>query len=458
MINAIEILEKQQYASSQEYYHELRWLEEMMGFEPDNKAHKEKYVNFVMTYGSRTPKSYALKEQLDAMRERDIMQNMNLDNPIAEVTGVPTGGEETSMLHRRRVQIGTNDDGTPIFKQIQAHSEEEANSRIVQAYIDSGRIREFTTAEESKAEAKSETNFKTYAESWMITYKKGKLKPRTWQTYNQYLTAQLFPAFGSVNIEDITTKDVQAYLNANKEQAGKSLKNYLNLLKQIFDSAVEDKIIVENPAASSRIFNPSDKKTPRKALSVDQLEEIIDAMHGMKNCEEKLLLALFIHTGARRGEVLGLRWEDIDFERNLIHIRRNNTQITGEGAHIGTTKTENGARDIPFGEHFKELLMPYRSSGYVFGGKKPFQSWDYDKLMRRLKKRVNLHGATAHVLRHTYLTMLAGEGVDLKTLQTIAGHANIQTTMDIYVSPRTDKITAAGETMDRLLEGMHNKR
>lgn len=99
---------------------------------------------------------------------------------------------------------------------------------------------------------------------------------------------------------------------------------------------------------------------------------------------------------------------------------------------LAQPKTENGARDIPFGDHFKELLMPYRATGYVFGGEEPFQSWDYEKLMRRLKKRVNLHGATAHVLRHTYLTMLAGEGVDLKTLQTIAGHANIQTTMDIY--------------------------
>jgi len=75
----------------------------------------------------------------------------------------------------------------------------------------------------------------------------------------------------------------------------------------------------------------------------------------------------------------------------------------------------------------------------------------YDKLMRRLKKRVNLHGATAHVLRHTYLTILASEGVDLKTLQTIAGHANIQTTMDIYVKPRTDKIMAVSEKMDTLL-------
>ena len=149
--------------------------------------------------------------------------------------------------------------------------------------------------------------------------------------------------------------------------------------------------------------------------------------------------------------LLGLRWEDIDFDKKVIRIRRNNTQITGEGAHVGTTKTENGTRDIPFGNHFKELILPYRSSGYMFGGKKPFRSWNYDKLIRRLKKRVNLHGTTAHVLHHTYLTMLAGEGVDLKTLQTIAGHANIQTTMDIYVSPRPDEITEAGKTMDKLL-------
>ena len=381
----------------------------------------------------------------------ESLRTLNLDNLIMKTTDAPTEGEQPMPPYRRRVKIGQNDDGSPIYKRIQAMNEDEANDRVVQAYVDSGRIWEFITAEEHKPKVKGETNFKIYAASWMNTYKKGKLKPRTWQTYNQYLTAQLFPAFGGMNIEDITAKDVQAYLNANKEQAGKSLKNYLNLLKQILDSAVEDKIIEENPAASSRIFNPSDKKTPRKALSVDQLKEIIDAMHRMGNCEEKLLLALFIHTGARRGEVLGLRWEDIDFDKKFVHIRRNNTQITGEGAHIGTTKTKNGARGVPFGDHFKELLLPFRSTGYVFGGEKPFQSWDYDKLMRRLNKRVNLYGATAHTLRHTYLTMLAGEGVDLKTLQTIAGHANIQTTMDIYVSPRTDKIMAAGETMDKLL-------
>ena len=76
-----------------------------------------------------------------------------------------------------------------------------------------------------------------------------------------------------------------------------------------------------------------------------------------------------------------------------------------------------------------------------------------DQLLRRLNKRVNLYGATAHALRHTYLTMLAGEGVDLKTLQTIAGHSSFKTTMDIYVKPRVDKITAAVETMDTLLNG-----
>ena len=146
-------------------------------------------------------------------------------------------------------------------------------------------------------------------------------------------------------------------------------------------------------------------------------------------------------------------WEDIAFDKKLVHIRRNNTQITGEGAHIGTTKTNSGTRDIPFGDHFKELLQPFCATGYVFGGTQPFQQWDYDRVWRKLQKRVNLYGATAHALRHTYLTMMAGEGVDLKTLQTIAGHSSFKTTMDIYVKPRTDKITAAGEMMDVLLNG-----
>jgi integrase len=72
--------------------------------------------------------------------------------------------------------------------------------------------------------------------------------------------------------------------------------------------------------------------------------------------------------------------------------------------------------------------------------------------MNRIRKQMNLYGATAHTLRHTYLTMLEGTGIDLKTLQYVAGHAHVQTTMNIYVHTQEENISKAGELLDRLID------
>lgn len=362
--------------------------------------------------------------QMQAMIQSTVAQTvrqLTLDNLTAD-RAVSEGDDDMAII-RRRVIIGYHDDGTEIVKRIQAKDKNEANDKVVQAYIDSGRIWEFLDHASGKQKKKTQTCFKAYAEEWMKTFKKPKLKPKTFQSYVGYLHTHLYPAFGERFIEEITTQDVQQFMNERSHLARKSLKSYHDLLAQILDAAVEDKIIEENPAKSKRLANPSTKETVREAVPEEQFREIMKNLMKMDNGEEKLMLALLIFTGMRRGEVLGLRWDDIDFEQKCIHIRRNVTH-PGNPPVIGTPKTRSGVRDVYFGENLEAILVAMKGEGFVFGGEKPLSRKEYLTLDSRIRKKVDLHGATPHVLRHTYLTTAAGENIDPKTLQSMAGHAD----------------------------------
>ncbi len=378
---------------------------------------------------------------------------MHLDNGITDITedadiaGMFSREESDMPICRQRVLIGYDDDGKGSYKRIQAQKTDDLNDRIVQAYVDSGRISEFVNQPYAP---KSKTPFREYAEKWMTVYKTKTLKPRTLQTYKGYLRTHIYPFFGGMNIEDIKIEDVQVFLNERSEQAKKSLKNYLALLAQILEAAVEDGIIEKSPTESKRLKIPSDKANPREALSEADFRDVIAGLHRMEDSREKLMLALLLFTGMRRGEALGLMWDDIDLTENIIHIRRNVTHPNNAPV-IGTPKTKNGFRDVPMGEYLSELLQRNKATGYVFGGDKPLSLKAYNTIEKHIKQQIDMHGATAHVLRHTFLSEATAAGIDMKTIQIIAGHADITTTMNIYTHSRKESIQKAGVMMDNLL-------
>ena len=94
-----------------------------------------------------------------------------------------------------------------------------------------------------------------------------------------------------------------------------------------------------------------------------------------------------------------------------------------------------------------------QKSGFIIGGESPITMRTYNNTWRRIKKTIDLHGATAHIFRHSYLTYMAGNNTDVKTLQTIAGHSKIDMTMNQYVHAQPDKIIEAGKKMHALLAG-----
>lgn len=377
--------------------------------------------------------------------------SMYLDNRTSSATGMSEG--ETDMAkHRQRVMISTNDDGTPVYQWIQGDSLNELNDRIVQAYIQSGRIWEFIPHPQVLETTKPSVLLKDYVHKWMTTYKMHKLKPTSLTTYEKWLNAHILPAFGECSIASITTDDIQRFLNDRKEMSNKSLTVMRNLMGEIFKDAVEDGLMEKDPTSSRKLVIPSDKATEREALPLADFKDILSHLPDLPQ-EERRLLALLMLTGMRRGEVLGLRWEDIDVKTGLIHVRRNVTHPQTNQPHIGTPKTKSGTRDIPLDPMLLELLAPMQSTGFIIGGDQPVSLTHYTNTWNRIKKAVNLHDATAHVFRHSYLTYAAGESSDIKSLQKIAGHSDIRMTLNRYVHAQPEKVKAVSSKVHDLLAG-----
>lgn len=279
-----------------------------------------------------------------------------------------------------------------------------------------------------------------YAWQWYETFKKKKLRPNTQKTYECLLRCHIIPFFLEKPINSIGVSDIQNFYDTKADLSKSTVHQMSIILHQIFRAAIEDKLIAYNPTESGRLSYSGKVKT-REALRQSSIQDIIRQLVRLRG-SDLLLMALLIYTGERRGEVLGLRWEDIDFDGDMIYVKRAVSFPTNQPT-VGQTKSKAGVRPIPLLPALKEILLGHRMpTGYIVGdGSKPLSERAYRRAYERIEKKLDLHGATAHIFRHTFLTM-AVDVVDLKTLQTIAGHASHVTTMR-YVHKRDEKIVEA---------------
>lgn len=363
---------------------------------------------------------------------------MNLDNCTEDTDYTPN---KSMARYKKRVPAGRNPDGSTAYCWIRADSQAELNRKIAAFYAENNLL--------NKAE-ESTPVFKEYAEEWLRLYKDGKVKKNTTATYRKNLKAHLYPAFGDWPLSAITTAKVQGFLNERSHMAEKTLKMLLALLGQIMKSAVEDELIAKDPTASRRITIPSKKKTERKALPLMRFKQIMNGIHQLEPMERRYL-ALILLTGMRRGEALGMMWEDIDVKEGLLHIRRGVTHPQQNQPNIeDLPKTKSGVRALPLDPLLVELLSPMDSTGFIIGGEAPISLRTFNNMWKRINKTIDLKGVTSHTFRHSYLTYAAGETTDLKTLQALAGHSTIQMTMDHYVHAQPEKIKELGNKMHNL--------
>lgn len=219
------------------------------------------------------------------------------------------------------------------------------------------------------------------------------------------------------------------------------------LVVAVYRDGVRRRVLQYNPMDTVEKVQHIAKSTAW--LTVEQAQKLLSS--SMAN-NDPLFIAwlLMLCCGLRRGEVLGLRWTDIDYDRAVLHVQRQKIRVEGV-VRVTRPKSAASVRDIPLEDHLLALLRLKRcGDGDILDGVTDVQL--HDGLDRALivagVPRVTLHG-----LRHTMAAVAAGEGVSIKILQTLMGHAHYQTTADVYSHVNQAPRRMASEIIARCFVG-----
>lgn len=306
------------------------------------------------------------------------------------------------------------------------------------------------------AEKKAEDyTVEEWINKWLEEEVKAQRREKTYMDYKNIAKNHLIPAFGHIFLSDLSRKDIQSFVDRQKRKgfSFNTIKLQIRTFSTCLKLAVKDEILDKNPC--QYVSLPKNEKASRTWLSVDDLKKFlaIDTTNDTKGNALKFSAL----TGLRRGELLALKWSDIDFNKKILHISRSITR-TEKGWITSKTKTEESNRTIPLSDKAIEILVAQKKltgsrliifsnlNGRVFDPNAFYKSLD------SLLENANLPKVRVHDLRHSFASVLHEANVDHKTIQSLLGHSNIQTTLNIYVHPDDKNKKKAAQTMDDLLK------
>lgn len=287
--------------------------------------------------------------------------------------------------------------------------------------------------------------FADYANQYIRLYKaNGSIQGNTLIGYRGYLRQHLIPFFGSMLIDQITPNSLQEYINLKSlDYSEKTIREHLQLLGLILESAVEDELILKNPCHSRRLSvvgKPSRKVDAYEEDEWKQLESLLPCMP--KNC--KLLLGLSLYTGMRQGEIFALRWENVDLKNRVICVAHSVEWVCQNRGALKEPKTGNGFREIPIIPQLQDILEEfYEPNGFVLKGEKcrpnePMTRQAVKRLNERINHIADLEGVhvrfLSHRARHSLATFLNNFGADDVTITHVMGHSDVNFTKRQYVS------------------------
>jgi integrase len=250
------------------------------------------------------------------------------------------------------------------------------------------------------------------------------------------LRNHIAPFFAAKTLDRIGPEDIERYVAAKRKTlAIKTIRNHVNTMHSIFDLGLRKGWCQANPVKLAD--RPTLKKTETRIQFLDQaeLEQLLVAPYpddAFGRIEPTLYLTAAM-TGLRQGELLGLRWRDVDFDARKIRVV--SPYVRGE---FGDPKSAGSGRSVPMAERVADGLRELRSQSVysrdrdlVFCRPETGKPLDRSKLVRRFKQaidRAGVHRITFHELRHTFGTRMAAAGTPMRTLQHWKGHADSKTT------------------------------
>jgi integrase len=303
---------------------------------------------------------------------------------------------------------------------------------------------------------------------WLRVWKEGYLgniKPLTLQLYNSYITNHINPYLGFISLQKLNPHNVQLFYNhlLRSDKSAKTIKNIHGVLHNALEQAVKLGYIKNNPSQACTL--PRWEKKEMQILPEDRLSEFLQEIKGHKY-EYVYFLALF--TGMRQSELLGLTWNEVDFERGSIRVNKQLRKLKGE-YFLDTPKHDKTRIIRPANVVMERLQLRkiQQTEDQIKVGTLWSNPWNlvftnelgnfiaHRTLFNCYKafvKRMNISHLRFHDLRHTYAVMSIQSGDDIKTIQMNLGHHSAAFTMDVYAHCTDQMKEESAKRMDQYIK------
>lgn len=327
-----------------------------------------------------------------------------------------------------------------------------------------------TSASQRETAASGGMTFEAFAERTMSERKKSRA-PSTIARDESMLRVHVFPYIGNTKLADVTHEHIVHILEeAEPRLAGTTRRHLHGTINKYFEYARKRRLVPDNPA--SYVDRPRATTVESTRYSEHEVQAYLDATAG-EPYEAAFMLAVL--TGMRLGEILGLRWSNIDFEERVIFVRNALALGPNGKSRLGATKTHRSVREVSFPPGVSDALsrrkvaqnrdrlragqewnpeVPHLDSSIpndlVFTNElgHPLSRTNFTRTHHgRIVKRAGVRRVTFHELRHTFISLHHDGGTDVATVQWAVGHSSSSLTMDLYTHPGSEKRRDAADNL-----------
>jgi integrase len=312
----------------------------------------------------------------------------------------------------------------------------------------------------------------TFMEQWFIDYVDLKLKKTTITNYNRH-KKRVYKHLGHLRIDKISPIDIQKFVSimVSEELSANTIKNHVRLVSNVLNYAVKKRLLTYNPCVT--VDYPKESKKQRNIFSLEEAKQFLTLLEEQDYENDMPFIAFFtllVYTGARKSELLGLEWEDIDFRNQTISINKGyHYSSWHKETYIDTTKTKSSERmikisDVPikaleklvkWQNEQKEICgNTWQETNRLFTDRigKSLSPITPNYWLNKFCKKTDMKNVNVHSFRHFTASTLINQGVDIVSVQAVLGHSSPDITLNIYSHAFKNAKSKAAQAVVNALE------